>query len=253
MVVENTAAAVTAAVRSGADIVEIDVVGSTDGDFFVFHDGYEPLHFVLDRNLRTLGTAEIEALRYGHGTGVAGPPVERLETVLRSFPGVLFNIDRSWWYWDRLLPWLDGFDLVEQLILKSPVQSGPLAALRDHPTKYPYFAIVTDPDQLPTILEDPKINLVGVELHARTPQDRFCDPAVIAGLHERGLFVFVNALDLGNGVPLMAGWDDTRSVLDGPSEGWGRLVDLGVDVIQTDWPWLLDRYLTERSGLVADR
>ena len=46
-IVENTAKAVRAAVVSGADIVEIDVIESTDGDFFTFHNGYEGHYFGL--------------------------------------------------------------------------------------------------------------------------------------------------------------------------------------------------------------
>ena len=36
--------------------------------------------------------------------------------------------------------------------------------------------------------------------------------------------------------------DDTRSILEGPQAGWGALLALGADVIQTDWPEKLDEY-----------
>lgn len=256
MIVENTADAVTAALRSGADMVEIDVVSSTDGDFFVFHDGYEPHHFGFDHRLTTLSTAEIEALTYRQR--VAGPRVhvERLETVLRSFPGVLFNVDRSWRYWSRLLPWLDRFDMAPQLLLKTVVDDRALELLRAHPAKYPVIAIVTTPAELEVITDDPQINLVGAELVAAHSSHDFCDPAWVARLRERGILAYVNALDLGNGELLMAGWDDTTSVLGDPDEGWGRLVDLGADVIQTDWPALLGAYLgraVPAPGRAGDR
>ena len=31
-----------------------------------------------------------------------------------------------------------------------------------------------------------------------------------------------------------------------PAAGWGRLADLGFDVIQTDWPGLVKSYLLSR-------
>jgi glycerophosphoryl diester phosphodiesterase len=249
MIVENTAAAVLAAVRSRADMVEIDVVESSDGEYFVFHEGMEQAHFGFDHELSTLSSAEIDRLTYGHGWRIEGPHVhvERLETVLRSFPGVLFNIDRSWGYWSGLLPWLDQFDMAEQVILKAVVDSDALAILRAHPVKYPLIAILRSADELEQVIDDPDINMVAAELIAPSQDHTFCDPGWVAALRARGKFVYVNALDLGNGDTLMAGWDDTRSVLGDPDEGWGRLVNLGADVIQTDWPLLLSDYLAHHE------
>ena len=248
-VVENTVGAVTAALRSGTDMVEIDVVESTDGDYFVFHDGYEAVHFGTAWPLPKLSTAEIESLEYGARVAHPRVKVERLDDMLRSFPGVLFNIDRSWHYWPRLLAWLDQFDITDQLILKAPVQPQALGHLRSHPIKYPLLAIVRSPDDLDTVRTHPGINLVGAELVAKDPSHPFCDAAWIQQeVRDRGLFAYVNALDLGHGVPLMANWDDTVSVTGDPDEGWGRLVALGADVIQTDWPSLLRDYLREAGA-----
>ena len=44
-IAENTAKSIHIANLLGADIVEIDVVRSIDGDYFLFHDGEEPQHF----------------------------------------------------------------------------------------------------------------------------------------------------------------------------------------------------------------
>ncbi|WP_130176244.1 glycerophosphodiester phosphodiesterase family protein [Cryobacterium sp. SO1] len=252
MIVENTAPAVAAALRSGADMVEIDVIASTDGDYFVFHDGYENAHFGLDRNLQELSTEEIEALSYRQRSDEP-VRVERLETVLRSFPGVLFNIDRSWRYWQHLLGWFDRFDMAEQLILKSPPEPSALEFLRRHPVKYPFVVIVSTEAELDAVASDPLINLVGAELIAADESHPFCDPEWVTELRQRGIFAYVNALDLGNGRALMAGWDDTRSVLDDADEGWGRLVELGADVIQTDWPALLSGYLGSRTDRAVAR
>lgn len=243
MIIENTVPAVAAALRSGADMVEIDIIGSTDGDFFVFHDGMELESFGVGDLITTLGTAEIENLAYTKRTAEPRVRVEKFEQVLTSFPGVLFNIDRSWFYWERLLPWLDQFDVAEQLILKAPPTHKALNLLRTHPMKYPLVAIVSSQEELTSVISDRDINLVGVELLADTPSHTFCDPNVIRAFQEQGLFVYLNALELSDGTVLMAGWDDTLSVTSNPDDGWGRLVELGADVIQTDWPALLNAYL----------
>jgi glycerophosphoryl diester phosphodiesterase len=56
-IAENTQPAVEAALRQGAEMVEIDIVESTDGEFFLFHDGYDPclgVPLVLDGEQRAL-------------------------------------------------------------------------------------------------------------------------------------------------------------------------------------------------------
>lgn len=251
MIVENTAAAVTAAIRSRADMVEIDVVESSDGVYYVFHENMERVHFGFEQKLSTLSSAEIDGLTYGHGERIEGPNVhvERLDTILRSFPGVLFNLDRSWTYWSRLLAWLDQFEIADQLILKSVVDIRALEILRAHPVKYPLIAILRSPDELEQVIDDPQINLVGAELVTPVQDHVFCDPEWVGALRDRGILIYLNALDLGNGSILMASWDDTRSVLGDPDEGWGRLVHLGADVIQTDWPLLLSEYLSQRENV----
>lgn len=242
-IAENTAPAVTAALAQGADIVEIDVIASTDGDYFLFHNGYEAMHFGLDRDIRELSTAQMEQLHYTW-QAEADPPygMARLDDVLRQFPGTILNVDRSWWYWDDLLDHLTGFGVTDQLLLKAPVEQEALELLADHPEPFPFLPIVKSPEEVEQVLAIGEINTVAMELLAQTPEDPFADPAYIQSLRERGIAVYLNALNLSNRVPLFCGWDDEASVLSHPDEGWGRLIALGADIVQTDWPALLRDY-----------
>lgn len=241
---ENTWLAVEAALRQGADMVEIDVVESTDGDFFLFHDGGERHAFDQDVDIRRMTTDQIRTLRYrwiDHRAGVTG-----LDLLLgRLRPDVLLNVDRSWWYWDDLLPFLDRFDMPGQLVFKSPVDEEWLTKLRRHPVKYPFMPMVRSRADLDAVRGDPDINLVGVELIAERAEDELAQPSVVTEMHEAGLAVLVNAINLPDGVPLFAGRDDHTSVFGDPDEGWGWLIRHGADIIQTDWPDLLGRYLAD--------
>lgn len=243
-IAENTAGAVTAAVASGGDIVEIDAVSSTDGEFFAFHDGYETELLGKGENLRKLTAAHIRALSYRYvdrpGRTVRVAPLLEL---LGAFRGdTLFNVDRSWDWWDALLPALDSLDMAGQLLLKCRGWGDQANLLRDHPVKYPFMPICATLEQAHRYLDDPLLNTVGVELLATDTGSPFLDPGVLADLRERGVFTMVNAEVLTTGVDLFAGYDDETAVLRSPDEGWGPLFDLGVDVIQTDWPWLLRDY-----------
>ncbi|MEU6711450.1 glycerophosphodiester phosphodiesterase family protein [Nonomuraea sp. NPDC046802] len=246
---ENTGEAIETALVQGADMVEIDIVESADGDFFLFHDGMERFAFDRDLDLRALSTAEIRALRYRWVR--ADARVSELTDVLERFRGdVLFNVDRSWWYWDRLLPFADRFDLAGQLVFKSPVEEAWLEKLRRHPVKYPFIPMVRTRADIDAVLHDPDLNLVGVELLAKSATDELAQPELIDELHDAGLACLLDAINLADGVPLFQGRDDHTSVLGDPADGWGWLIAHGADIIQTDWPGLLCRYREETTGVV---
>lgn len=239
-IIENTSRAVRAATACGADLVEIDIVASTDGEWYVFHDGYERQWFGIDERLTELTAAQIDALVYPNSCGQG---VERLATLIEDNPDTLLNIDRSWRYWPSLLRWLDANAAPETTLLKSGYDLDALAALAAHEVPYPVMLIAKSPEQIDRVQAIHGLNLVGAELIVPDAGHVFADTGFVAALADRGLFTYVNALDLGNGVPMSAGWDDTAAVLRSPDEGWGELVTRGYDVIQTDWPLLLRGYL----------
>lgn len=243
-VAENTSAAVTAALRQGAEMVEIDVVESTDGEFFLFHDGYEPMHFGVEENIRTMTAAEIRGLEYRWCSDADGERygVAELADVVRAHPGALFNVDRSWWFWRDLLPVLDGLGLLGRAVLKSPVEDEWLALLAAHPVKHAFAPMVRSHEDVLRVLAETEINTVGFELLAASAEHEVAQPEYIEWLHSRGCFALLNAINLNNRVPLFCGWDDETSVLTDPDLGWGRLVALGADIIQTDWPGMLVPY-----------
>ena len=105
-----------------------------------------------------------------------------------------------------------------------------------------FMGMISQPDDLKLFVDDERINTVGVELVAPKPETPFTDSSIFETLHQRNLFAFVNALDLGNGYCGLHGYDDTVSILEGPQHGWGKLLALGADIIQTDWPEMLDAY-----------
>ncbi len=240
----NTAMAVRAALSSGADVVKIDVSASSDGVFFAFHDGFEAEYLGVDRNIQSMPASEIGELTYlwknrpGHRV-----PVERLGGVLSQFKGrpVLFALDRSWWRWPALLRMLDGLHMHDQLVLKVPAwETAALHQLRLHKTKYPTLAICSTLDEVRALpIHDESINLVGVELIAHDDESPWFSRSVIDRLHRDRLLTWVNSETLTTGIPLFAGYDDSRAVNESPTAAWSRVLALGIDAVQTELPWLL--------------
>ena len=240
---ENTLNSVLATKQVNADIAEIDVIRSTDGEYFAFHDGTEMARLRITDDILSKTAAELDELRYTEYPGAYYGNVERVAHILSNAPDILINIDRSWRYWGSgFLDWLDQFHLESKLILKCPVTGGFQQALHDHDVKYMFMGMIQNPDELDLFVDDEQINTVGVELVATTEDTPLADPAIFNRINELGLYTFVNALDLGNGYCGLKGMDDTRSILEGPQAGWGALLALGADVIQTDWPEKLDEY-----------
>lgn len=245
MVVENTTASTLAAVRSGADMVEIDVSRSSDGVYFAFHDGLEPHLLGKEQNLYTLTACEVQQLRYLID-GKPHPlyPIEQLTEVLRALKGqTLFNVDRSWSWWPELLPVLDSLDMADQLLLKAPANHPAIDVLRSHETKFPFMPICTTIEQANAHLDDPALNLVGLELLAKAPADPLFSPETTSMLSAGNVFLFANAEVVDPGSSLCAGYDDASALAQGPDPAWGELVRRGFRAIQTDWPWLLRAHL----------
>lgn len=247
-IANNTRGSIRGALLSGADIVEIDISGTTDGGFLSFHDGLEPEFLGVDRNVTTMTTAEAGELSFSWldrpGRKVR---LEEALGLLASFRGdVPFNLDRSWPWWPTLLPALDELGMTGQLVLKSKAWEDGVEVLAQHPVKYPFMPICGSVRDVDAMLARTDLNVVGVELLARDASHPFVDADWIADVQARGAFVLANAETLNTGIPLFAGFDDETAIMQGPAAGWGPLFDLGVDVIQTDWPHVLRDYRRTR-------
>jgi glycerophosphoryl diester phosphodiesterase len=244
---DNTLRAAIAALRSGTDVVEVDVIRSADGEYYLFHNGYEDKHFASAEDLRTLTAAQIDELSYcwQGERGTLRPT--RLLDLLHALPEAWLNIDRSWSYWPELLDLLTETGTARRVLLKSPPVPAALDALAAHPTPFLYYPIVSTPEQFAQVRSIPGLNLIGAEILAAGPEDPYADPAAVAALAAEYPLVQVNALNLENGARLYLGHDDETALLEGPEQGWGPLVRSGATAIQTDWPHLLREHL-ERQG-----
>lgn len=246
-IVENTSLAVKASLLSGADMVEIDVTASSDGEFFCFHDGYESELLGVDVNLQTLSAAEIDKTSY---IWIDRPGrrarVERLLPMLDSFRGsVLFTVDRSWWRWPQLLNALESLDMAGQLLIKCPAwEEAALERLRHSRVKFPFMPICANPDDVYRTVGDPQLNTIGVELITTTHHHPWFSPSAMEEFHGLGAFCFVNTETLTTGVPLFGGFDDELAISASPATAFGPIFELGVDAIQTDWPWLVRDFRT---------
>lgn len=243
-VVQNTSKAYENALLHGADMIEIDAAMTVDGVFYAFHNGEEALALGVQRDIREMTSKEAENYymlnSIQHKTA---QKLERLEDVLEKFRGRCFiNIDRSWFYWREMIALLDGMSMKEQIVLKSGVEESLLKELEEIGTGIMYMPIMEDASKW-DVLEKYDINVAAAELIFKDLESGFLDKRFMGKLHDAGIAPWVNSITLDDETVLSGLLDDDHAITCGFSKTWGRLIEMGFEIIQTDWPALLKQYL----------
>lgn len=246
-VVQNTILSYQNALLHGADMIEVDVSMTIDGVFFAFHNGEEPVELGIKRDIREMTAAEVESKKTLNSLQeYVGQRVERLDTVLERFRGKCFiNIDRSWFYWEKIIPFLKAKEMDTQILLKSGVHERLLSELETSGTGLMYMPIVKTMDEWETVKKY-DVNVAAAELIFSDLNGPFTDPAFLKELLDEGILPWVNVIRLNDEIVLSGGLDDNLAIGEGFEKSWGRLIDLGYQILQTDWPALLRNYVDEK-------
>ena len=254
-ITQNTVGAYKATLQMGADIVETDVNATTDGVLYSFHDGNEQRVFGVEKSILQMDSKEVESYHpINTCNELTAARINRLTEVLDFLShGELLNIDRAWNIIPQLLEVLDRYPNAKyQVVIKAPLKAkAAYEYLNAHPVKYMFMPICYSFEDVEAALSYPDLNVVGCEIIAFDEQMELFSDESIQRIHDRNLFVWVNAVTLGDvGVrPLYAKLDDDVSVLEDPSLGWGKLFEKKIDVMQTDWPALLYQYRRKILGV----
>lgn len=252
-IIQNTIGAYENALRHGADIIEVDVIQTTDGEFFAFHNGQEPGLVGTDQDIRKMSSRQVLDLKFRNSMQeTVCEKVNRLEDILEHFKGrCLINIDRSWFYWKDIIAELKRHHMEDQIILKSHPTKEELQVLQDSEAGLMYLPIVRDEKLLEQVWPY-KLNVIGAEVIFETEDHRFTSEEFVDTMHRKGMKLWVNAITLNDTIRLSAGHDDNGAILGDMDKTWGWLADRNYDIIQTDWPMLMKAYLTDkqkRSGI----
>ncbi len=247
-IVPNTIPAYENALLHQADIIEVDAIMSRDGHFYAFHDGMEQAVLGISQDLRTLHAAEIDKLYCQNSDGTrVHQRVERLDHVLEHFKGrCLINIDRSWFYWEEIIELLLRHDMADQIILKSHVDRFHLGYLQENKVGLMYMPIVSSSDQLGQVLSY-RLNLLAVEMIFQDRNSPLISRETMDTLRQKNILTWANAIKINEELDFTAHLDDYRAITVSQEENWGQLLDLGFDILQTDWPLLLRKFVDERQ------
>lgn len=135
-----------------------------------------------------------------------------------------------------------------QILLKSGVEEEYLRQLENSGSGLMYMPIVRTMEEWEQVRKY-DINLAAAELLFKGTEDPLADTGFIQDLREQGIVPWVNAITLNDKDVLSGGLDDNHAIADGFDKNWGKLIDMGFQIIQTDWPALLRNYIDQRFHL----
>ena len=224
----NSIAAFDIALKEGADILEMDLFQSIDGELFVFHTGMEPSH--LDRHIRIerYTAGEIRQMRLCNGDlQQTFLPVNSFDDVLEHLKGKCkLNLDRSINIIEPVMKAVKKHGMEDQILMKSDPSDQSLKLIEAYA---------------------PTINYIGAEIVFEKETSPVIQESYLEMQKKKGRILWGNAILYSSRVPLAAGHSDDVSLTDDPAKGWGWLADKGFDIIQTDWTKHCVDYLKENN------
>ena len=245
---ENSLAAIESVIGMGADIVELDLALTSDSVLVVCHDR------TLNRTTTGRGLiAEIPYdsvqrcfLKSGHGVATAHRMPTLREALEVCKDRIVVNIDKGYQYYDLVQALSEEFGVTGQLLIKgkSPVEDVAAKFARyEHNMMYMPIIDILKPKGQALFAEyrDKGITPLAYEVcwSEYTPEVKECMDKVVAS----GSKLWVNSL----WPTLNGGLCDDAAFEGDPAEVYGKLVDMGATMIQTDRPELLISYLRSRG------
>ncbi len=252
---ENSIRAALNCIAMGVDIVETDVRKTRDGILIIMHDE------TLDRT--TSGKGKVSEVTYEYirtlflRDGAGHPTYQRvptLEEFMNAVKGkrILINLDKSWDYIPETYAVLKKTGTVKQGIFKgyetlSEVKNK-IGSVLDNIMYMPMVKqeykltadkVIPATDFVNDYLKESKA--VGFEVVYGAQKSNTITNAVTSVRKEK-ITVWINSL----WADLCAGHDDELA-MDQPDANWGWIIEQGADVIQTDRPEVLLKYLVSKK------
>lgn len=247
---ENSIPAIESVIRMGVDIVEIDLKMTKDSVLVLSHDK------TIDRMLNgkglvsdfTLDSLKTFRLKRAHNVTTDSLRITTLEEALTVCKDrIVVNLDHAWDYYDAAIAVAEKVGVVDQILMKG---KKPLKTVEDklstHENNFMYMPIIdiNKPAGQKLFAEYKELG-VGTQLayeicwNKMTPEVENCMKDIIAG----GSKVWANSI-WGS---LCGYLDDDAAYEFGPENYYGKLVDMGVTMIQTDRPEFIIDYLRSRG------
>jgi glycerophosphoryl diester phosphodiesterase len=246
---ENSLAAIERAIAVGANIVELDIRKSADGELFIMHDDTLLRMAGIDRDAETFTIAELQAIALreddgGEHRATTDQWIPTLKQALEVIRGRIFADldlkDRD--LFSEVAACARDMGAASYVDLKTTLMTrDDLNWVRAQSIDgVPFMAMAefkaSEFDNTMSLLGEIKPFMCEIHFdHLDTiaiNRQRFLDA---------NMALWINTLDqVGSGE-----WRDDKALID-PGSIWGRLMDAGISVFQTDRPQELKAYIEAR-------
>lgn len=246
----NTIAAYIIALTQGADVVEIDVSKSKDGEYFVFHPGMEHVFLRSARPISDMTAAEVDAMFLVNQDAVpTSYKVPRLSEVFALLKDkVYINVDKFWTDIEGISKEIRKAGVEKQVIVKTYEDEKSLEGVKKYAPDFMFMPLVRGKDNSTDRLKADGINVIGAEVLFGNETDECISDEYIKSMHDKGRLIWVNSIIYNERDVISAHRTDDISLYDHPDKGWGWLLDKNVDFIQTDWLLMLKSYIEDRKN-----
>ena len=245
----NTLAAFGIALAQGADVIELDVTKSADGEYFVFHPGTERVFLKTERRIGEMTADEVRGLRLVNQDDT--PTSYCLPTLAEAFAAlkdkVYINVDKFWTDIPGISEQIRRAGVERQVIVKTYTDEESLEQVQKYASDFMFMPMVRTRDEVTDGLLARRVNVIGTEILFQTEEDEVISDAYIEKMHQKGLLLWANPIVYNERANISAHHTDDVALTDSPERGWGWLVDKGIDFLQTDWLLWLKLYLENRG------
>lgn len=250
---ENSLAAIAKCIEIGADMVEIDVAVTRDGVAVLMHDETVDRTTATQGQLNQLDWSQLRGVRLRDGSGGTDAPltaetIPLLKDALElARDKVLINLDVKGSAFDQAFEAVLEADMSHQIVMKMAAapdsQDLTNASFRGKTLFMPIIRECTERNLLNNCT--PRLSTyvptyapykpVAYEITYST-EEFFAEG--VPTIRAMGSRVWVNTLS-----PHQAAGAIDEDAIQDPAGIWGRVIDLGANIIQTDYPELLIKYL----------
>lgn len=243
---ENSLQGIENAIRMGADMVEIDIQRTKDGNFVLMHDK------TLNRTTTGKGavadytTDELKAFKLKSGHNCRSrrsiPTLEEALNVCKD--RILVNIDKGGTYIKEILPIIKKCNMERQVIIKGKYPVEKVKAEYGENSNMLYMPIIDLGNeeavrQAEAFIKD--FRPVAYEVTFKQESD--LNAKLLKQMIKSGSRVWVDSL----WDTLCAGHDDENALIEGKDKHWGWILERHATMIQTDRPQELIEYLTQKG------
>ena len=245
----NSLEAFQIALNQGAEIIELDVTKSRDGELFVFHPYMDFAHLGKLIPMQLKSSKSIKKMKFRNFdfalTQYCIPTLDEAFELLKG--KCVINIDKFWTCPKEIVSKINDHGLQDGVIIKSYVNEKDLAAVSEVAPRLPFMPMVNRYDEnLEDYILNKGVNLVAEELIFDDVSNELVSEANLLKLREKGILAWVNSIVYYYKRIISGGYTDDKAVINNPNEIWGWCINKGFNIIQTDWVGELKKYLNNR-------